>query len=211
MLSLLLLPDIDNYPELKTRLLEPLLQRLSPLGQSHKMIGVLLQGGPGTGKSFVIKNTLHLAKAWGLEDAVLTMATTGAAGLQINGHTWQSQLGMNRSGSTTSKKRLTELAAVLDRVRLIIVDEHSMLGFEGLAELINQITKIGPTLTCYRSFYVVTDISSIQCRKLLSGSHKYVAKTSKHARAISCTTACSRSASSCPLICGRSLTLTTRI
>jgi len=48
---------------------------------------------------------------------------------------------MNRSGSTKSKKRLTELTAVLDRARLIIVDEDSMLGFEGLAELINQITK----------------------------------------------------------------------
>jgi len=97
---------------------------------------LLIHGGPGTGKSFLIKKIVETAEAYNLR--VVCMALTGiAAGLLPDGDTCHHTLCLS-IGSTTcfprplKPERLTQLRNSLDRERLamIIIDEISFVKTE---------------------------------------------------------------------------------
>ena len=100
---------------------------------------IIVQGGPGTGKSTLIKTVNHFGTQIGKN--ILLTATTGLAGFLINGRTLHSRLMLYRQRQTNSW--LTNIfqhdnIQRLLNIDIIIVDEYSMMD----DELLNKVMEI---------------------------------------------------------------------
>eukprot|EP00834_Sanchytrium_tribonematis_P006286 NODE_448_length_7291_cov_0.696329.p1 type:complete len:1125 gc:universal NODE_448_length_7291_cov_0.696329:2757-6131(+) len=95
----------------------------------------ILQGGPGTGKSTLIKTIFHFGTQQGLEIALT--ATTGLASFLIGGYTIHSKLMLfNREDEwVTNIFRNNNIDTILG-IDIIIVDEYSMLNSEILHKIL---------------------------------------------------------------------------
>jgi hypothetical protein len=85
-----------------------------------------LGGEAGTGKSTVIHALLAIAKKWGREGSVETLAFTGVAAINIKGRTMHSARHLQLSGAESEQGPTIEMKARFSRVILTIIDEISM-------------------------------------------------------------------------------------
>ncbi len=93
---------------------------------------LFITGGPGTGKSFLIREFLNQAN-----EAIPVLASTGAAAILVGGRTFHSYFGlgiMQGGPSVVYKKAIKDrrLKKRLTDVSTLIIDEVSMLSYETL-------------------------------------------------------------------------------
>ncbi len=110
-------------------------------------------GGAGVGKSEFIKciiemTRLYFGKCPGLYGSVLIMGPTGCAAHHIDGFTWQSvcmksKRERKRKGHTRylSQTKAEALYSRIKGVKLIVIDEISMVSLEALYEISKRITE----------------------------------------------------------------------
>lgn len=142
--------------------LQPRLDRLTPdqkrafdeimdyvEGRKQTADGSVIQfvtGGAGVGKSEYIKCLiekirLHYGKQPGLYGSVVIMGPTGSSAHNIGGFTWQSLLAKGFEVSTNNQNRFLsqekaqEVYNRIKGVKMIIIDEVSMIGLEALHEI----------------------------------------------------------------------------
>lgn len=108
-----------------------------------------LFGKGGTGKSRVIQAAVDFAKRWYVADAVVITATSGIAGVLINGFTYHRALGINPHDSNkqklpdiTKKKNGGDYVAAWASVALLVVDEISMAASSALTNISNQLQQL---------------------------------------------------------------------
>lgn len=124
-------------------------------GKNQKQMRMFVSGEGGTGKSFLIPfimeftNIFH-GKQNGIYGAAVAVAPTGSAANIIRGFTWQSVYGkgFNISNLTdvTSGPRTQAVGSKLIGVKLVIIDEISMIDLEILYEISLRHTKYMGTL-----------------------------------------------------------------
>jgi hypothetical protein len=111
----------------------------------------LLHGLGGTGKSRVISALVDLASSWQRSSAVVKVAPTGIAAVNINGATIHSGLGIavkqrrRRADDDVSSERARARDAELERwasVRLVIVDEMSMIDKALLCDVNESLQRV---------------------------------------------------------------------
>lgn len=95
-------------------------------GESPEQLLLNVQGGPGTGKSEVIKAVVELFELHGKGDQVGRCAPTGIAACSINGQTLHSAMNISIEGKT-SRRGLVSLGARLQHMKYLIIDEISMV------------------------------------------------------------------------------------
>jgi PIF1-like helicase len=130
-------------------------------GNKGKQMLMFVTGEGGTGKSFLISlimefTHLYYGKQKGLYGSALAIAPTGAAANLINGHTWQAVYGKGRPNSKVKKRddgpmtsaTAKAVGAKLAGVKLIVLDEISMINLETLHEISErQIAAMGTQTT----------------------------------------------------------------
>lgn len=120
---------------------------------TEKPIRMIVSGEGGTGKSFLIhaviaQAQLHFGKTYGDYGPGLVLAPTGSAACSAGGYTWHFVLKKSkpkkRKNSSTIKydsfKILNEITAAelqrsLEGVRIIFIDEMSMISLENLYDI----------------------------------------------------------------------------
>ncbi|GMF42237.1 unnamed protein product [Phytophthora fragariaefolia] len=85
-----------------------------------------LGGEAGTGKSTVVEALLVLARCWGREGSIETLAFTGAAATNIHGKTIHSARNLKRNGAESNSSPSAEMKCRYSLVKLVIVDEISI-------------------------------------------------------------------------------------
>lgn len=113
-----------------------------------------ISGGAGNGKSFIIQTIieyvrLHYGKNKGLYGSVLALAPTGCAASNIGGFTWQSALGCGRqkrskkrvSGTYLSNAKASEVGSHIQSMKLLVIDEVSMISMDQLYEISQRIVE----------------------------------------------------------------------
>ncbi|KXJ13769.1 ATP-dependent DNA helicase PIF1 [Exaiptasia diaphana] len=119
-------------------------------------IYVFVTGGGGAGKSHLIKTIYHTVTKTFRHVAVnpelpsvLLMAPTGVAAININGTTINTALGIPKEAGATLKplsdQNRTQLRLLLSELRLIIVDEISMVGNTTLLHIHQRLKEIFDT------------------------------------------------------------------
>lgn len=110
-------------------------------------------GGAGVGKSEYIQCVIEIVRLYygrqrGFYGSVLAMAPTGAAAYNIGGMTWQSALGCemldtskNGGGNLMSNERAVKFGEYMRSVKLIILDEVSMVSLQSLQEISKRIVE----------------------------------------------------------------------
>lgn len=110
-----------------------------------------VSGGAGVGKSEYIKcstemTRLHYGKQPGRYGSVLILAPTGCSARNVSGYTWQSALGKGRNEknqkdqySFLKQQKAEEVYSHIKGVKLIIIDEISMVSLESLHEISRRI------------------------------------------------------------------------
>jgi hypothetical protein len=116
-------------------------------------VRALITGGPGVGKSFVIKATRQLFDKLnysnGTEYAFAGLQAVVAA--QLHGQTLHSLFGLNLYGqATTSQDRISDIAAKLTHMRWIIIDEISQVTCELLGQCEKQARSMVQDVGTYR-------------------------------------------------------------
>ena len=108
-------------------------------GSRTGQLQMFMSGEGGTGKSEVIKlimeyTRLFFGKTRGLYGAVVALGPTGVASNNIGGFTWQSVCKMSRSSkkSNATLDTKTTMGRNIEGVKLIIIDEVSMISCEAL-------------------------------------------------------------------------------
>ena len=112
--------------------------------QSNLQLQMFLTGEGGTGKSEVIRlamefGRLYFGKQEGSYGPALAMAGTGTAGTNIGGFTWQSVLNKHNPKEIWNDVKAQEVGAKIKGIKLIILDEVSLLSFETLYEIHTRI------------------------------------------------------------------------
>ena len=90
---------------------------------------LLIMGGSGTGKTYVINNILKPI----LKEKVICCATTGVAAIKINGQTIHSAVSLMKK--KLNSVHLTNLQSKFENVQYLIIDECSMFSHEDLHHL----------------------------------------------------------------------------
>ena len=124
-------------------------------GKIQNQMKMFVSGEGGTGKSFLISlimeftNLFH-GKQNGIYGAAVAVAPTGSAANVIRGFTWQSVYGkgFNKSNlsDVISGPCAQAVGAKLNGVKLVIIDEISMINLETLYEISVRHTKSMGTL-----------------------------------------------------------------
>ena len=124
-------------------------------GKNQNQMRMFVSGEGGTGKSFLISlimeftNIFH-GKQNGIYGAAVAVAPTGSAANVIRGFTWQSVYGkgFNKSNlsDVISGPCAQAVGAKLNGVKLVIIDEISMINLETLYEISKRHTKSMGTL-----------------------------------------------------------------
>ena len=99
-----------------------------PLRVTPRQFSGFLNGAAGTGKSAVIHALLLLAEKWQRPGSIITTAYTGIAAQNCNGQTLHSLLGWKLDGKRFRQRRTAAERDIFNRVRLIIIDEASMIS-----------------------------------------------------------------------------------
>ncbi|XP_054264681.1 uncharacterized protein LOC128999172 [Macrosteles quadrilineatus] len=111
------------------KILDHLAQQLA--NESSEKL-TLVQGGAGTGKSFIINKMVHMIESLHGSSSVILMAPTGVAANNINGQTIHNALHIVQTrGGTVSDltgKAERQLQEDFRTVKVIICDEMSMVG-----------------------------------------------------------------------------------
>lgn len=94
-------------------------------GIKPQLVGYL-GGQAGTGKSTVVEALLTMARKWGREGSVETMAFTGAAAINIHGKTMHSSRNLQLNGADPKSAPSSEMKARFSRVVLVVIDEISI-------------------------------------------------------------------------------------
>lgn len=114
-----------------------------------KPLRKLIHGGPGTGKSFLVRCVHRRARQLGFNDACIAM--TGVASNQLpNGHTCHTALAINPTTSVNrfpAKLTATQLEKTRrrlrhDQLRIIFIDEASHVNSETLAIIDQRLCEI---------------------------------------------------------------------
>ena len=117
-------------------------------------VRALITGGPGVGKSFVIKATRLLFDKLGYTNGT-EYAFTGLQAVvatQLHGQTLHSLFGLNMYGKvTTSQDRIADIAAKLTHMRWLIIDEFSQVTCELLGQCEKQARSMVQDVGTYRS------------------------------------------------------------
>ena len=114
---------------------------------------IFLTGGAGSGKSRVIKSVYHMANKLFLptretahDKSVLKVAYTGQAAINIGGQTIHSAFNlkrnMNKSYKPLPENELTTLRSKLENVKLLIIDEISMVNKTILSYISGRLNQI---------------------------------------------------------------------
>jgi hypothetical protein len=106
---------------------------------------MVLVGTAGTGKSFLISAIRSLFDSHGCPDAVKVTAPTGVAASNIFGSTIFSLLSILHT--TLTGPRLLNLQLMMQRVRLLIIDEYSFLSASVIDTLDRHLRSIFPQCT----------------------------------------------------------------
>ena len=159
--------------------------------QNVKLFYVFITGGAGVGKSHMIK-TIYMSLSKVLmykggeldKPRILLLAPTGVAAININGTTIHSALGTNIGGKLypLSEQHRAALRNNLSEVRLIVIDEISMVSSVLLFQVNQQLNEIfrysgkepiaGPPVIVCGDFYqlppvkirpVYSSTTSIKC------------------------------------------------
>ena len=109
-----------------------------------------LSGPAGTGKSTVIQALVAFAKQWKARDALCLTATSGIAGVNIEGQTYQKAMGMGfDSGQgadddeeVTQHKTTANDKEKWSRIRLVVIDEVSMMGAHKLNDIDGRLKRL---------------------------------------------------------------------
>jgi hypothetical protein len=126
-------------------------------GDKNSQMLMFVTGEGGTGKSFLISLIMEYTQIFhgkqkGLYGSALAVAPTGAAANVISGFTWQSVYGKGRIKNKSkvcnmSKECAQAVGSKIAGVKLIVLDEISMINLETLNEISErQIAAMG-TLT----------------------------------------------------------------
>ena len=118
-----------------------------------KPISALITGGPGVGKSFVVKAARSLFDALGYNNGVdyAFTALQAVVASQLDGQTLHSLFGINLYGQvTTVQSKLEKIANRLSNTRWIIIDEISQVTCELLAECEQQARALVQEAETYR-------------------------------------------------------------
>lgn len=114
--------------------------------RSSESLRMILHGEGGTGKSRVLSCLTTLCKSWQRSRALVLLAPTGIAAANIGGQTlhsatglgsWQPKAGSTKSGLGASKRKLDELIKKWASVRMVAIDESSMMD----KELLNAVDR----------------------------------------------------------------------
>lgn len=100
---------------------------------------IFITGGPGTGKSYIIKRIINELEKKNLN--ILITASTGTASYNINGTTIHRALGLNHK---PNKEQMYNKENIINEIDVIIIDEISMIScelFDIIYEGINEIRK----------------------------------------------------------------------
>jgi hypothetical protein len=123
---------------------ELVLRLVSKAFQDNNQLKLIVTGAGGTGKSFLIHTIVKYSNYYfGSSKSTLVMAPTGVAAYNIGGTTIHQGLGLvvqsenmnNNESEHASQASISRLEKSLVDVKLIIIDEFSMVG----AEKMNQI------------------------------------------------------------------------
>lgn len=137
-------------------------EQLDGIANYVKPLELLIHGGPGTGKSFLIKKIVETAETYNLR--VVCMALTGiAAGLLPDGDTCHHTLCLSIAATDHYPRplkpdKLTQLRNSLDRERLamIIIDEISFVKTEMYSIISRRMAEIMGVDLPYGGLSVVT-------------------------------------------------------
>jgi hypothetical protein len=108
-----------------------------------------VSGGGGVGKSEYVKcvieyTRLMYGKQRGTYGSVLAVGPTGASAHNIGGYTWQSAVskcGYEKKTNMLSASTLLAMYTRLQSVRLLVIDEVSMISLESLKDLSRRISQ----------------------------------------------------------------------
>jgi hypothetical protein len=140
-------PTIVAARELLRTVLEDAHRAKDPLqsddgNDAPPQLRFFLSGPAGTGKSTVIKALVDFATRWGAMDAILLTATSGIAGVNIQGQTYHRAMGVaydGDDGDDDGCKKSTRSSTVdkdrWSRIRVVVLDEVSMLGASRLDDI----------------------------------------------------------------------------
>jgi hypothetical protein len=107
---------------------------------------IMYLGGPGgTGKSEVVKALCALAESWGQPQAVLKLAPSGVAAVNIGGTTIHSGLNIptaERAENCDSYKASAGQRLRFAPVHLVVVDEISMVGCAQMGRIHDNMNKL---------------------------------------------------------------------
>lgn len=130
------------------RLLEDFANILAGRPVNEQKLRMILHGEGGTGKSRILECLTLLCKSWQRAAALMLLAPTGIAASNIGGHTLHSAISMSsrktngnraNAGAVQSSRSQSELVRRWASVRLVAIDEFSMLDKEMLAKVSNRM------------------------------------------------------------------------
>lgn len=105
-----------------------------------------LYGKGGTGKSRVLQAVVDFAKRWHVADSVVITATSGIAGVMINGSTYHRALGLQGRGGNSGGRmkgvKLDEFRRAWSSVALMVIDEVSMASGAALSQINNRLQEL---------------------------------------------------------------------
>ena len=120
---------------------------------------MLMLGGPGTGKSFVINAISARCDELFGQGSVKLLAPTGTAAFNIKGETYHSVLKIGRSSILKpSPSLLKELQTTFRDVKVVIIDEVSMIGKQAPGSIdrrLRQAMMKDETSTCWGGLVVI--------------------------------------------------------
>jgi hypothetical protein len=101
-----------------------------------------LFGEGGTGKSRVVAALRVFVAAHRLKHTVLVLASTGAAAVAIEGQTTHRGFGLSIAGARPSVTRNNDIRDMLRVLKLVIIDEVSMVSQSHLTDMHDKICKL---------------------------------------------------------------------
>ena len=133
-------------------------------GEKGKQMLMFVTGEGGTGKSFLISLIMEYTqlchgKQGGLYGSAVAVAPTGAAANIIKGYTWQSVYGKGKFGCkqkdsktcVMSKATAKAVGAKVLGLKLLVLDEISMINLENLSDISERQRTAMGTQTCDES------------------------------------------------------------
>ena len=111
-------------------------------GANPEQLLLNLQGGPGTGKSQVIKAITRFFEGKNASKKLLRSAYTGIAASVIDGQTLHTLTRIPTNQDEPSRRAIVELAERYTNVRYLIIDEISMISKKFFARVEKVFTKI---------------------------------------------------------------------